>query len=132
MSELIKLIAACETCRLEGRHVLADYTLEKLAEIYNGIGPDRFPDWLRAILTDANGLLEPAALIHDVRYHVGGTKADFTMANEEFHRNCLKLIHARFAWYDPRRYKWQFRAWRYARYCENFGWEGFNKKEEEK
>ena len=38
------------------------------------------------------------------------------------------LVNAAYAWYDPRRYTWRFRAWRYAGYCEEFGWEGYTKK----
>ena len=58
------LIDQCEEYELSGREVLDCFTLEELAEIYNGIGPDRFPDWLRKIITEANGLFEPAALKH--------------------------------------------------------------------
>ena len=114
---------------LAGRSILTRYSLEEIQKIYNGIGPDRFPDWLREIITLANGLFEPAAMIHDLRYHVGGTKADFTQANDEFRKNCYTLVKAAYAWYDPRRYKWLFRAWRYAGYCQEFGWEGYHKRE---
>ena len=127
---IIYLAGLCEKEQLEGREILADFELAELARIYNGIGPDRFPDWMRELVTEASSLFEPAALIHDVRYHIGGTIEDFTEANAEFRRNCDRLIAARFAWYDPRRYLWHFRAWRYAGYCQEFGWEGYNKKEE--
>ena len=109
------LILTAARLGLEGQEILLDFSVPELERIYNGIGPDRFPDWLRQIITDANGLFEPAALIHDVRYHVGGTIEDFTAANDEFHRNCNTLVCARFAWYDPRRYLWEFRAWRYTK-----------------
>ena len=124
MSDLIMLIAVCRKYELEGREILSGFTLEQLAHIYNGIGPDRFPDWMREIVTEASSLFEPAALIHDVRYHIGGTIEDFTEANSEFRANCYTLIEDRFPWYDPRRYKWYFRAWRYAGYCQEFGWKG--------
>ena len=120
------LILTAARLGLEGQEILLDYSIPELEQIYNGIGPDRFPDWMREIVTEANGLFEPAALIHDVRYHIGGTREDFTAANSEFRANCYTLIYARFAWYDPRRYKWLFRAWRYAAYCEEFGWPGWN------
>ena len=126
--KILHNIAAAAQNNLAGREILERYTVSELAGIYNGIGPDRFPDWLREIVTEANGLFEPAAMIHDVRYHIGGTKADFTAANDEFRENCYTLVNAAYAWYDPRRYIWRFRAWRYAGYCEEFGWEGYNKK----
>ena len=110
---------------LKGKEIVNDFGIAEIERIYNGLGPDRFPDWLREIITLASGLFEPAALIHDLRYHVGGTKADFTAANDEFRENCYTLVDAAYPWYDPRRYTWRFRAWRYARYCERFGWEGY-------
>lgn len=113
---------------LKGKEIVNDFGIAEIERIYNGLGPDRFPDWLREIITLASGLFEPAALIHDLRYHVGGTKADFTAANDEFRENCYTLVDAAYPWYDPRRYTWRFRAWRYARYCERFGWEGYTKK----
>ena len=122
-----QLIDSAARHGLDGIEILDSFAETELANIYNGIGPDRFPAWLRAIITEANGLFEPAALIHDVRYHIGGTREDFTYANDEFRANCYTLVRAAYSWYDPRRYKWLFRAWRYAGYCQEFGWTGFHK-----
>lgn len=124
-----QLITIARQNNLECLSVVWRFDEEEISKIYNGIGPDRFPDWLRAILTEANGLFEPAALIHDIQYHIGGSKKDFTHANDVFRRNCYALVKSAYSWYDPRRYKWLFRAWRYAGYCEEFGWEGFHKRE---
>ena len=126
---IAELITIARQCNLAGLELIEGLTEQDLAEIYNGIGPDRFPDWLRAIVTEANGLFEPAALIHDVRYHIGGDREDFTKANDEFLENCYTLVMAAYGWYDPRRYKWLFRAWRYAGYCQEFGWSGYHKEE---
>lgn len=125
MTNVSKLIAIAEQHQLLGRDILSLFPESELSAIYNGIGPDRFPGWLRTIITEANGLYEPAAMIHDVRYHIGGTYSDFTEANSEFRDNCYTLVCAAYSWYDPRRYKWLFRAWRYAGYCQEFGWEGY-------
>ena len=127
---ILQCITIAYQNNLAGRDILKEFSLEKIQQIYNGLGPDRFPGWLRKIITLANGLLEPAALIHDLRFDKGGTRADFTAANDEFRANCYTLVDAAYSWYDPRRYTWRFRAWRYARYCDRFGWEGYNKKEE--
>lgn len=124
---LTELITIAKQNNLDGTEILSRFSLLDLATIYNGIGPDRFPDWLREIVTEANGLFEPAALIHDVEYHIGGTKENFTAANDRFRENCYTLVKAAYSWYDPRRYKWLFRAWRYAVYCQEFGWSGFHK-----
>ena len=127
MSKISQILTKVRQNNLTGREILDDFTREELKAIYNGIGPDRFPDWLRAIVTEANGLFEPAALIHDVRFYIGGTREDFSVANAEFKKNCYTLVYAAYSWYNPRRYKWQFRAWRYYHYCEDFGWDGFHK-----
>ena len=124
---LTQLITIAKQENLEGLEILSEFSYLELLRIYNGIGPDRFPDWLRAIVTEANGLFEPAALIHDLRYHIGGDYEDFTLSNDEFRENCYTLVKSAFPWYDPRRYKWIFWAWRYAGYCQEFGWEGYNK-----
>ena len=48
---------------------------------------------------------DTAALIHDMRnYKSDGTRAAFMAANEEFLRNCLKLVDYSFPWYRLRRY----------------------------
>ena len=125
---MTELITIAKQNHHAGAEILDGFSYLEMARIYNGLGPDRFPDWLRAIVTEANGLFEPAALIHDLRFHVGGTREDFTAANDEFRENCYTLVDAAYSWYDPRRYTWRFRAWRYARYCERFGWEGYTKK----
>ena len=128
--KIIHLMTLITKHGLAGKELLESFTVSEIVRIYNGVGPDRFPDWLRKIITEANGLFEPAALIHDVRYHVGGNFNNFTEANVEFRENCYTLVNAAYSWYDPRRYKWLFRAWRYAGYCQEFGWEGYNKTEE--
>ena len=55
---------------------------ERLAGIYNGLGPDSFPRWLRAVLTDLNPLLRPVAFIHDIEWHESdGSKDSLVESN---------------------------------------------------
>jgi len=124
---LSQIITIAHQAELEGLAILNQFSYLELLRIYNGIGPDRFPDWLRDFVTEVNELFAPAALIHDVRYHIGGTFEDFTEANREFRRNCCTLAEQAYSWYDPRRYYWLFKAWRFAGYCQEFGWEGFHR-----
>ncbi len=49
---LTELITIAKQNQLAGVEILDRFTLLDIASIYNGIGPDRFPDWLRAIVTD--------------------------------------------------------------------------------
>ena len=50
LQEVRRLRLLCEKYELEGREILNRFSDEKLAEVYNGIGPEAFPDWLRAVL----------------------------------------------------------------------------------
>ena len=122
-----ELIRKIKTMELEGAEILDRFTAEAIGKIYNGIGPDRFPDWLRELVTESAGIFEPAAVIHDVEYDIGGTWQDFTDANERFRRNCYRLVKAEYPWWSPLRYAWLNKARRWANYCQLFGWEGFHK-----
>ena len=75
LEEIAELRRLCTDYDLDGRQILDGYLNSELTHIYNGAGPDRFPDWLREIVTASAGLFEPAALIHDVEYHEGGRYA---------------------------------------------------------
>ena len=122
-----ELIRKIKTMELEGAEILDRFTAEAIGKIYNGIGPDRFPDWLRTIVTESAGIFEPATALHDADYDIGGTWQDFTDANERFRRNCYRLVKAEYPWWSPLRYAWLNRARRWANYCQLFGWEGFHK-----
>ena len=124
-----ELIRKARELNLENVEILDRYSEEEISRIYNGIGPDRFPDWLRKIVTESAELFEAAALIHDVEYDEGGTREQFTAANDRFRRNCYTLVKDRYGWYDPRRYLWMNKARRWSNYCELFGWSGWTKPE---
>ena len=123
------LIQKARDLKLENVEILDRYSVDEVSAIYNGIGPDRFPDWLRKIVTESAELFEAAALIHDVEYDEGGTREQFTAANDRFRRNCYTLVKDRYGWYDPRRYLWMNKARRWSNYCELFGWSGWTKPE---
>lgn len=124
-----ELIRKARELNLENVGILDRYSVEEISVIYNGIGPDRFPDWLRKIVTESAELFEAAALIHDVEYDEGGTREQFTAANDRFRRNCYTLVKDRYGWYDIRRYLWMNKARRWSNYCELFGWSGWTKPE---
>lgn len=128
MSEISELMKLCKAADLEGYGVLELFNEEALSEIYNGIGPDRFPKILRDALSALHPTLLPCALIHDVQYHIGGTYEDFTIANKMFGDNGKKMAYYRYGWYDPRRYLVAHKAQIFAELCQAFGWQGYNKK----
>ena len=71
-------------------------------------------------------------MIHDLEYHDCGTREQFTAANDRFYRKIKNAAFASYKWYDPRRYFVWNTSRRYRNLCQLFGWEGWNKKEEEK
>ena len=123
IDEIRRLRRACEDMELENREILAKYTDEELAAIYNGIGPEAFPAWLRAALDALHPSLQPVALIHDTEWHESdGGVAGFDMSNDRFRRNGCKVACERFGWWRPRRYKVLWDAVKFARICQRFGW----------
>ena len=124
--EIGRLRKACEDMELENREVLGKYTDEELASIYNGIGPEAFPAWLRAALDALHPSLGPVALIHDTEWHESdGEKAMFDASNARFRRNGCRVAAASFGWWRPRRYKVMWDAAKFARICQSFGWSAF-------
>ena len=123
VNEVRKLRALCEEYELENREILANYTDEELAAIYNGIGPESFPQWLRAALDAVHPSLAPVAFIHDVEWHESdGSETAFEASNARFRRNGCKVASAAFGWWRPRRYKVMWDAVKFARVCQRFGW----------
>ena len=121
-----RLRALCDDWGLEGREILAGYTDEQLARIYNGLGSDGMPAWLRSAATFLSPDLEATALIHDVEwFEADGTRGTFTASNDRFRRNGRRSARCRFAAWDPRRYLLTNRARRYGNYCQMFGWEAW-------
>ena len=93
------LVNAAVKVGLDGTDAVAKYSYEELGRIYNGIGSDAMPERIRERVTDYLSLFEPAALIHDVRYHESdGTSAAWHEANQEFLHNCLELVARKYGW----------------------------------
>ena len=69
LKELKELRAKAESLQLENAEILRKYNMQQLCSIYNGIGPDSFPDWLRSFISALHPSLAAVALIHDVEWH---------------------------------------------------------------
>lgn len=123
LKEVKRLSELCEKYGLEGREILAKHTDEELARLFNGIGPEAFPGWLRVALDSLHPSLAPVAFIHDVEWSESdGTRETFAESNARFRRNGIKVACAAFGWWRPRRYKVMWDAVKFARICQRFGW----------
>ena len=124
VKEVRKLLVLAEEYKLEGREIMSKYKPKQLAKIYNGIGPDSFPEWLREVITDLHPSLAVVAFIHDVEwYESDGSKEKFTESNERFRRNGFKVAKAEYAWWNIIRYFVMFDARKFAWACQTFGFD---------
>ena len=127
VEEIKRLRQICEEYGLEGSELLVGRTDEELARLYNGIGPESFPGWLRAVLDSLHPSLAPVAFIHDVEWSGSdGTRESFAESNDRFRRNGITVACATFGWWRLRRYKVMWDAWKFARICQRFGWSAWS------
>lgn len=122
LKEIRNLREKAETLQLENAGILRKYTLPQLNSIYNGIGPDAFPAWLRNFISALHPSLAVVALIHDVEWHESDkTQKTFAESNARFKANGYKVAEAEFGWYNPRRYVVMNQARRFGNICQLFG-----------
>lgn len=126
--EVKTLLGLCEYYSLENYEIAKKYSASELTKIYNGIGPDSFPEWLRDVLDFLHPSFGPVVLIHDVEWHESdGTRESFNKSNERFARNGIKIAKKEYSWWNPRRYIVINKAKRFAAYCQMFGWNAWVK-----
>lgn len=61
LKELKALRKLAESLQLDNCQILRKYNMQELCSIYNGIGPDAFPDWLRDVISALHH--DPAARV---------------------------------------------------------------------
>lgn len=117
-TEIEAVLPKCRT--LEGAEALDGLSPADIYTMTNGVGAE----WMDAFSFGGRTLSDvfnhrlawavPAAIVHDVKYTIGGTEEERRKADDEFLRNCLHLA----GW-------WRF--WRRAearamhRLCRAFG-----------
>lgn len=126
LKEVKRVIELCEKYELEGREVIKGYTNTQLGSMCNGIGPEKFPAWLRTVLDALHPSLAPVAFIHDIEWSLSdGTKESFAESNARFKRNGYRVAKAEFGWWNPRRYIVMNHARRFGNICQAFGWDAW-------
>ena len=123
LKEIKELKRRADEFQLENREILGKYTMTELASIYNGIGPDAFPEWLRNTISALHPSLAVVAFVHDVEWHESeGSKEKFAASNDRFKRNGYAVAKAEYGWYNPLRYVVMNQARRFGNVCQLFGW----------
>ena len=119
----------CYAYDLEGTEVFELLSEEEKICIWNGFGPDRFPKWLRELLSLKESVILPACYIHDLDYGVGGSKKYFYKANRRFRKNACKCIDrcaGRFSFFYRQLLKVKIKIMEVL--CNWLGYKGWNKK----
>lgn len=128
LKEIKNLRELADKYGLEDREILGKYPMNRLAAIYNGIGPDSFPAWLRNCISALHPTLAPVAFIHDVEWwESDGTDETFASTNDRFRENGYRAAKAEYGWYNPHRYIVMNQARRFGNYCQMFGKDGWRK-----
>lgn len=106
-----------------GIDIPSDVPDAEVERIYNGIGAEWMPAWLRTALTWLFGkVLAPAVFAHDYRYaHGKGTQLDFQQTNAQLAIDGRVCADAEYGWYNPLRYATRALAKKFAKICDLFG-----------
>lgn len=99
--------------------------IDTIRQVYNGLGPDRWPNWLRRAITSLFRWFESAALVHDWGYtYAPKTYWHFTVENIK-----LAWNGSRSAWkfngFSVHTFKQIAGALGLALLCQIGGWRGF-------
>ena len=126
LKEINELKTQAEEFQLENREIIRKYNMQELCSIYNGIGPDAFPEWLRNAISALHPSLAVVAFIHDCEWHESDcSKEKFAESNARFKTNGYKAAKVQFGWYNPLRYIVMNQARRFGNVCQLFGWKAW-------
>lgn len=105
--EFRRRMATIHAANLDAPLSFWNASTETLRTVSNGIGPDRWPEDIREVVTGFLALYAEAAVVHDwefVHPENDGSLDRWREANERFESNCRKLIrHKVSAWRFLRR-----------------------------
>lgn len=119
-SHVRRVFFRCLDLRVYAPTSFARAKIWQLQAAYNGVGPDRWPHWLRRVVTWLLQRYEIAALPHDWEYcYSPKTYWSFTVANYRFALNAtLEALEVGDLAMIPRGIV-------FALVCQLFGWRGY-------
>jgi hypothetical protein len=105
-----------------GIGVPLNITDAEIERVFNGVGPEWLPWWLRKLLDHFFEVFLPAVWQHDYRYcHGDGTLIDFMAANRELTDNCRICADAEYGALNPLRYLARAVGEKFGKACDLFG-----------
>lgn len=111
---------------LDGSVNLSSLSVNRLAQIYNGTGPEWMPARFRSWLDDLFQPFLPAVMIHDYDFSMSdGTVESFDAANTRLKKNCYICARAAYPWYHPKRYLLEYGAEMLYKACHEMGWSSY-------
>lgn len=122
-NELRRIRLKADHLQLIGRELL-HMSKKTVMDNCNGIGPEFFPGKIRNLINKYNPTFRCSAAIHDMMFAVG---YDFSRANDILYINGKWEAEARYSWFNPVRYLAIFRAWRFSRLCQKYGYLAWKK-----
>ena len=123
LTAITNLRADVARLRLLGRDLVLALPTDRLAECYNGTGPEFLPQRIRQKLDAACRPFLPAVMVHDVDFTFSdGTRRSFLVANQHLLFNCLSCAMDASPWYSWRRYALILESLAIYRACHKFGW----------
>ena len=125
--DVAELISRAEKYKLKHREVLNEFTYEQICDEFNGVGPDRWSQELRDILSWVFQDVLEAVMVHDMDYVKGGTHEEFLEANAVLAKNVRRLARKKYHWWQARRYFLYVSSVKMEQLTNEFGWEGWNK-----
>jgi len=126
LPDIMDLVKSAKDLGLIGAEVFDEYDEKTLREQYNGVGPDRFPAYIRYILSTLLRENLEAVATHDMKYYKGGTIDDFHRVNDELKKNTRIIARKKFKWYQTRRWKLYLIANVLKEATDKYGLPGWN------
>ena len=128
LPDIMDLVKSAKDLGLIGAEVFDEYDEKTLREQYNGVGPDRFPAYIRYILSTLLREDLEAVAVHDMKYYKGGTVDEFHATNQALKDNTRLIAKKKFKWYQTRRWKLYMVANVLKEATDKYGLEGWRLK----